>query len=60
MLEIAVTVLVIIWLLGFLSAYTLGGGIHLCLVLAALLLAVKLMRKPARPRRRSSGNRVIG
>jgi len=59
MLEITVIVLVIAWLLGLFSSYTLGGAIHFCLVLALVLLVVKWLRKPARGRGRSS-DRVIG
>lgn len=53
MLEIFVTVLLIAWVLGLLSSYTLGGGIHLCLALALVFIAIKLVRRrsvsPARP-----------
>ena len=53
MLEICVTVLLIVWLLGLLSSYTLGGAIHLCLVLALAFLAIKVAR-----RRRPPGQRL--
>lgn len=44
MLDIAITVLLIAWLLGMLSAYTLGGAIHLCLFLAILFLAIRVVK----------------
>ena len=45
MLEISITVLLIAWILGLLSSYTLGGAIHLCLLLALAFLAVRLTRR---------------
>lgn len=51
MLEISITVLLIAWLLGLLSSYTLGGAIHLCLVLAVVFLAVRLARRRSPPGR---------
>ena len=41
MLETIAIVLIILWLLGFVSSYTMGGFIHLLLVIA---LAVVLIR----------------
>jgi hypothetical protein len=38
MLETLAVVLVILWLLGLVSSYTLGGLIHLLLVLAVVVL----------------------
>ena len=45
MSEVLVTVLLIAWVLGLLSSYTLGGAIHLCLVLALIFVALKLFRR---------------
>ncbi|HYH84452.1 MAG TPA: lmo0937 family membrane protein [Pyrinomonadaceae bacterium] len=36
-------VLLILWLLGFVSSYTLGGFIHLLLVLALVILVINLL-----------------
>ena len=36
-------VLIILWLLGLVSAYTLGGFIHILLVVAVILLLVRLV-----------------
>jgi hypothetical protein len=35
--------LLILWLLGLVSSYTLGGYIHLLLVLAVIVLVVNLL-----------------
>ena len=56
MLEIGITVLLIAWLLGLLSSYTLGGAIHLCLILALILLAIRLLCRSSKLRRHSSDN----
>jgi hypothetical protein len=41
-------VLVILWLVGVVSSYTLGGFIHLLLVLAVAILIIQLIsgRRP--------------
>jgi hypothetical protein len=36
-------VLVILWLVGMVSSYTLGGFIHLLLVLAVAILIIRLI-----------------
>jgi hypothetical protein len=42
-------ILIVMWLLGMVSAYTLGGFIHILLVLAVVAVAIQLI----------SGRRVI-
>jgi Family of unknown function (DUF5670) len=37
-------ILVILWLVGMLSAYTLGGFIHLLLVAALVVLIIRLVQ----------------
>lgn len=37
-------VLVILWLLGLVSSYTLGGYIHILLVIAVVVFLVRLIR----------------
>ena len=37
-------VLLILWLLGVVSSYTLGGFIHLLLVLAVVVLIIRLLQ----------------
>ncbi|HET9371279.1 MAG TPA: lmo0937 family membrane protein [Vicinamibacterales bacterium] len=43
MLETLLIVLVVLWLLGMVSSYTLGGFIHLLLVIAIVLFIVRLL-----------------
>ncbi|MBE0507702.1 MAG: lmo0937 family membrane protein [Marinospirillum sp.] len=44
MLEMIVAVLVVLWLLGFVSSYTMGGFIHVLLVIAAIVLLVRVIQ----------------
>lgn len=44
MVETIAIVLVVLWLLGMVSSYTLGGFIHLLLVLAVIAILVRLVR----------------
>jgi len=44
MLETLIVVLVVLWLLGMVSSYTIGGLIHLLLVLAVIVLIVRLLQ----------------
>lgn len=44
MLETLALVLVILWLLGWVSSYTLGGLIHLLLVLAIVVVLVRVIQ----------------
>ena len=44
MLETLALVLVILWLLGLVSSYTLGGLIHLLLVLAVVVVLVRVLQ----------------
>lgn len=37
-------VLAVLWLLGMVSSYTMGGAIHLLLVLAAIVLLFNLLQ----------------
>lgn len=45
MLWTVIGILVVLWLLGVLTSYTLGGLIHLLLVVALVVLIVKLIKK---------------
>jgi hypothetical protein len=36
-------VLIVLWLLGMVSAYTIGGYIHILLVLAVISVAIQLI-----------------
>ncbi|MCA6218457.1 lmo0937 family membrane protein [Ideonella sp. B7] len=44
MLETLAIILLVLWLLGLVSSYTLGGFIHLLLLLAVVLVLVRLIR----------------
>jgi hypothetical protein len=44
MLWTIVVILLILWLLGIVSSYTLGGFIHLLLVLAIIIIVVNLIQ----------------
>jgi Family of unknown function (DUF5670) len=44
MLGTIAIVLVILWALGLVSSYTLGGFIHILLVLAVIMIAVRLIQ----------------
>jgi len=37
-------ILVVLWLLGLVSSYTIGGFIHVLLVLAIIVLAIRLIQ----------------
>jgi len=37
-------ILLVLWLLGVVSSYTLGGFIHLLLVLAVVVLVIRLLQ----------------
>ena len=44
MLETIAIVLLILWVLGLVTSYTLGGFIHILLVLAVIMIAVRLIQ----------------
>ncbi len=44
MLETLIIVLVALWLLGMVSSYTMGGLVHLLLVLAVVMILFRLFR----------------
>jgi hypothetical protein len=37
-------ILIVLWLLGFISSYTFGGLIHLLLVIALVVIVVRLIQ----------------
>jgi len=49
MLWTILVILVVLWLLGMVSSYTLGGFIHILLVVAVVILIIRLV----------SGRRVV-
>ena len=44
MLETIVVLLVILWLLGMVSSYTLGGLIHILLVVALVVVILRVIQ----------------
>ncbi|XKH02140.1 lmo0937 family membrane protein [Marinobacter nauticus] len=44
MLEIIAVVLVVLWLLGLVSSYTMGGFIHILLVIAIVVILLRVIR----------------
>jgi hypothetical protein len=48
MLYTVAVVLVVLWLLGLVSSYTMGGFIHILLVIAVIVIILRLIsgRKP--------------
>jgi hypothetical protein len=44
MLWTIAVVLVVLWLLGMVSSYTLGGFIHILLVLAVIMILIRLIQ----------------
>jgi uncharacterized membrane protein YtjA (UPF0391 family) len=43
MLQIIAIVLIVLWLLGMVSAHTMGGFVHVLLVIAVVLFLVRLI-----------------
>jgi hypothetical protein len=48
MLYTIAVILIVLWLLGFVSAYTMGGFIHVLLVIAIVIILLRVIsgRKP--------------
>jgi hypothetical protein len=44
MLETVAVVLLVLWAVGLVSSYTMGGLIHLLLVLAVIVIAIRLIQ----------------
>ncbi len=44
MLETIAIILIILWLLGFTTSYTLGGFIHILLVIALVIVLVRVIQ----------------
>lgn len=44
MLETLVVILIVLWLVGLLSSYTMGGLIHLLLVIAVIVIVIRLIQ----------------
>jgi uncharacterized protein DUF5670 len=44
MLETIVVILVVLWLLGLVSSYTMGGLIHVLLVVAIVVILIRVIQ----------------
>lgn len=44
MLETIVIILLILWLLGLVSSYTMGGFIHILLVIAVIVIVLRVIQ----------------
>lgn len=44
MLETIAIILILLWALGLVSAYTMGGFIHILLVIAVVVILVRLIQ----------------
>ncbi len=44
MLETLAVILVILWLLGLVTSYTLGGFIHVLLIIALIVVVLRVIR----------------
>ncbi len=45
MLETIAVILLVLWLLGLVSGYTLGNAIYILLVVAVVLFVIRLLRR---------------
>jgi Family of unknown function (DUF5670) len=44
MLETIAVILIIFWLLGYVSSYTMGGFIHILLVVAIVVILIRVIQ----------------
>jgi hypothetical protein len=44
MLETIAVILIVLWLLGLVSSYTMGGFIHILLVIAVVVILVRVVQ----------------
>lgn len=44
MLETIAVVLIILWLLGMITSYTIGGLIHVLLIIAVIIILVRIIQ----------------
>ncbi|HRK77127.1 MAG TPA: lmo0937 family membrane protein [Thiobacillus sp.] len=45
MLETIAVILIVLWLLGLVTSYTLGGFIHILLVIAIVVILLRVIRR---------------
>lgn len=44
MLETIAVILVVLWLLGFVTSYTMGGFIHILLIIAVVVILIRIIQ----------------
>jgi hypothetical protein len=44
MLQTLALILIVLWLLGMVSSYTMGGFIHVLLVIAVVMIALRIIQ----------------
>ena len=44
MLETIAVILIVLWLLGLVSSYTMGGFVHILLVIAVVVILVRVVQ----------------
>jgi len=44
MLETIAVILIVLWLLGLVSSYTMGGFVHILLVIAVVVILVRVLQ----------------
>jgi hypothetical protein len=44
MLETIAVILIILWILGYVSSYTMGGFIHILLIVAVVVILVRIIQ----------------
>jgi hypothetical protein len=44
MLETIAVILIVLWLLGLVSSYTMGGFVHLLLVVAVVVILIRVLQ----------------
>ncbi len=44
MLETLIIVLIVLWLLGLITSYTMGGFLHALLILAVIVIVVRVIQ----------------
>jgi uncharacterized protein (DUF58 family) len=49
-------ILLLLWAIGLITSYTLGGFIHVLVVVAVVLLLVRIIRGPSRRRPEHTSN----
>ena len=45
MLETVAVILIVLWLVGLVSSYTMGGFIHILLVIAIIVILLRFIRR---------------